>query len=120
MSSTHDLGRAFEEAAARHLAERGWRVLARNVRFARKEIDLVVTRDAVVAFVEVKGRTGTGWGHPLEAITWRKRREIAFVARHWIERFGEPWMSYRFDAVAVERRDGTLLVEHVPDAWRLP
>jgi len=121
MPTTHDQGRRFEEAAARHLADQGWQVLARNVRVARKEVDLVVRRGDLVAFVEVKGRTGRGYGHPLEAITWKKRREIAFVARCWIERFGEPCLSYRFDAVAVEQgSDGGLAVEHVPDAWRLP
>jgi putative endonuclease len=117
--STHDLGRRFEGAARRHLTERGWEILAQNVRFRRKEIDLVVRRVDVVAFVEVKGRLGSGYGHPLEAITWRKRREIESVARWWIERHGPARVMYRFDAVAVERAsDGALTVTHVEDAWR--
>jgi putative endonuclease len=73
-----------------------------------------------VAFVEVKGRAGPGFGHPLEAITWKKRREIAAVAQWWIQRFGEPGVCYRFDAVAVEpAQDGGFSVQHVEDAWRL-
>jgi putative endonuclease len=119
VTSTHDLGRLFEDAVALHLSDRGWQILARNVRFQRREIDLVVRRDGVVAFVEVKGRRGGAYGHPLEAITWRKRREIEAVAGWWIERFGEPGLSYRFDAVSVERsRDGRLSLHHVEDAWR--
>jgi putative endonuclease len=118
--STHDVGRAFEDRAAEYLSERGWRLLERNVRFGRREIDLVVRRANVVAFVEVKGRRGSGYGHPLEAITWKKRREIAAVALWWTQRHGEPELSYRFDAVAVERApDGRLVVQHVEDAWRL-
>ena len=66
-------GRRFEAMAEAFLVERGWRVLDRNVRFLRKEIDLVVEKDGLVAFVEVKGRSGPAFGHPLEAITWRKR-----------------------------------------------
>lgn len=120
MASTHDLGRRFEEMAERYLVARGWQVLERNVRRGRKEIDLVVRRGRVVAFVEVKGRRGAGYGHPLEAITWRKRREIAHVARGWIGENGLPGLLYRFDAVAVEcTRDGTHRVQHVEDAWRL-
>jgi putative endonuclease len=118
--STHDLGRGFEELVAKHLSAQGWRVLDRNVRFGRREIDLVVRRGQIVAFVEVKGRRGRGYGDPLEAITWKKRREIAAVALWWIQRFGSAGVSYRFDAVAVERgRDGALAIRHVEDAWRL-
>jgi putative endonuclease len=117
--STHHLGRRFEDAAHDHLLGKGWEVLGRNVRFRRKEIDLVVRRGDLVAFVEVKGRQGAGFGHPLEAITWRKRREIESVARWWIQRFGAPGFSYRFDAVSVERTgSGALSVTHVEDAWR--
>ena len=117
--STHDLGRRFEDAAALHLSARGWEVLARNVRFRRKEVDLIIRRENVVAFVEVKGRLGPAYGHPLEAITWRKRQEIESVARWWIERHGCVGASYRFDAVSVEpASDGRLEVTHVEDAWR--
>ena len=119
VTSTHDLGRRFEDAAARHLERSGWRILARNVRFRRKEIDLVVRRGDVVAFVEVKGRRGAGYGHPLEAVTWRKRREIESVAAWWIARFGEAGVSYRFDAVSVETTPGgRAVVRHAEDAWR--
>jgi putative endonuclease len=73
----------------------------------------------VVAFVEVKGRKGGGWGHPLDAITALKRREIETVARWWIDRFGRVGDRYRFDAVAVHAGGGGRpRVEHVPDAWR--
>jgi putative endonuclease len=119
VTSTHELGKRFEEAAARDLAQRGWDILARNVRFQRREIDLVIRKGRVVAFVEVKGRRGPGYGHPLEAITWRKRREIEAVAHWWVERFGEPGLTYRFDAVSVEPgKGGALSVQHLEDAWR--
>ena len=41
---THDLGRGFEDLVASHLSARGWRILDRNVRFGRREIDLVIRR----------------------------------------------------------------------------
>lgn len=116
---THHLGRRFEDAAASWLELRGWSVLARNVRFQRKEVDLVVRRGGLIAFVEVKGRRGAGYGHPAEAVTWKKRREIEHVARWWIERLGEPGLEYRFDVIAVAPRPrGGLAIEHIPDAWR--
>lgn len=114
------LGPRGETAAARHLERAGWTIAARNYRAGRKEIDLIATRGGTVAFVEVKTRGGPGYGHPLEAITWKKRREIGQVAAHWISRFGRPDLEYRFDAVAVFGDDaGALRVEHVEDAWRM-
>ncbi len=111
-------GRYFEELAQSYLIDRGWRVLDRNVRFLRKEIDLVVARNEVVAFVEVKGRTGTAHGHPLEAITWRKRRAISLAARMWMAQSDFRAEVYRFDAIAIRLvpgRDPEL--EHIEGAW---
>ena len=111
-------GRRFETLAEAFLKERGWRVLDRNVRFLRKEIDLVVEKNGLVAFVEVKGRSGPDFGHPLEAITWRKRRAISVAASAWISRSDFAAESYRFDAVSVLLTPGGALeFEHVEGAW---
>jgi len=120
VASTVDRGREFEEVARRFLVERGWTVLGRNVRHGHREIDLIVRRDATVAFVEVKGRRGSGFGHPLDAITARKRGEIQRVARWWILRHGAAGVEYRFDAVGISSRPGRPpLIDHVEDAWRM-
>ncbi|MBW3628572.1 MAG: YraN family protein [Gemmatimonadetes bacterium] len=106
--------------AAEHLTRAGWLIVNRNFRMGRKEIDLVARRGEVVAFVEVKTRAGLGYGHPLEAITWKKRREIQQVAAAWVGRYGRPGDLYRFDAVAVQlRTEGSPTVQHVEDAWRM-
>ena len=84
------LGDRGEQLAARYLADRGWMILHRNYRIGHREIDLVARRDEVVAFIEVKTRGGLGYGHPLEAITRKKQREIQLVASAWIEAHGAP------------------------------
>ena len=119
MSSGHALGRQAENLAARFLEREGYRVLTRNFRHGRREIDLIVGRDDVVAFVEVKARAGSGYGHPLEAITALKRREIERVARAWVARYGRAGLTYRFDALSVLWQGERPVVEHVPGAWRL-
>ena len=116
---THRLGRRFEAPAERHLVAAGWTVVDRNVRHRRKEVDLVVRKGRVVAFVEVKGRRGTFAGDPLDAITPAKRRGIESVARWWVARHGRPGDAYRFDAVAVRvGPGGRSMLEHVVEAWR--
>jgi putative endonuclease len=118
--ATKPLGDRGEQLAAEHLERGGWTVLHRNFRLGKKEIDLVARRGEVVAFVEVKTRAGLGYGHPLEAVTWKKRREIAQVAAAWIDRHGRSGDVYRFDAVSVLVLAGAdPRVDHVEDAWRL-
>jgi putative endonuclease len=113
------LGRRGEARAAAHLASRGFTILDRNFRFHRNEIDLVARRDDLVIFVEVKTRSGDAFGHPLEAVTARKRREIERVARAWIQRRGRAGDDYRFDAIAVTEGPRGAELVHVEDAWRV-
>ena len=115
----HVRGLEGEEEAKRFLQSQGWQVLAHRFRAGRLEIDLIVRKGALVAFVEVKTRRGTAFGSPLEAITWSKKREIVRVARAWMDRFGGPNDVYRFDVIGVTLHGGDApLVEHVPDAFR--
>jgi putative endonuclease len=113
----HRRGLEGERIAMRYLASAGWRIVAHRVRMGRWEVDLVIERSEVVAFVEVKTRRGGRFGSPLEAITWKKRREIARVARAWLDRHGSPHRVYRFDVVGVTLGRITQ-VEHVEDAFR--
>jgi putative endonuclease len=119
MARSHRFGGRAEELAAAYLVAQGWRILARNWRFHHKEVDLIAKRDGVVAFVEVKARDALGWGHPLEAITPAKRRELAIAARGWIALNGRPDESYRFDAAVVVRAADRVSVEYFEDAWRI-
>ena len=114
----HRTGLWGEGVAAAHLEHAGWTILSRNFRRRRKEIDLVARRADVIAFVEVKTRSNTNHGHALEAITQRKRREIAEVAGFWVEEHGRDGMTYRFDAIAVARgRRSPVEILHVENAW---
>ena len=115
----HRFARWAEDTAARHLESEGWEVLARNWRAGPREVDLVVRRGDVTAFVEVKARRAHAFGHPLEAIDKDKRRGLAEAARRWLAERPEFAPVVRFDAVAVVREGGEWKVHHVPDAWTL-
>ncbi|MEX0912009.1 MAG: YraN family protein [Gemmatimonadota bacterium] len=118
--TTKAVGDWGERVAAEHLERQGWVIVDRNFRAGRKEIDLVARRGDIVAFVEVKTRTRPSYYAALEAIDARKQREIGGVAGAWIDRFGSPVETYRFDAIAVLSSPGaTLRLEHIEDAWRV-
>ena len=116
----HALGLRGERLAASYLCSAGWTVVARNYRFGRREIDLVVRKGALLAFVEVKTRAGGGCGHPEEAVTWKKRREIEAVAAEYLVRSAFVDSPVRFDVIAIEvASDGRVTrLQHLEDAWR--
>lgn len=97
-------------------------MLARNYRYGRREVDLVVRRGDLVAFVEVKTRAGDGFGVPQAAITALKRREVEAVAADFLRRHRLHDLDVRFDAVAIVVRRGVgrteVALEHLEDAWR--
>jgi putative endonuclease len=114
------VGSAAEEAAARALERRGYRVVDRNVRFRFGELDLVCEHRGVLVFVEVKARRARDHGHPLEAITPGKRKQLARLATAYLQRLGRA-PPCRFDAVAVDldARGAAVRVELLQDAFQL-
>jgi putative endonuclease len=116
-TATQAFGELGERIAERWLRRQGWRVVNRRFRNGHRDIDLVVERDGTVAFVEVKARAGTTFGDPVEAVDWRKQRELARSAKVWIDRHGGPFDSYRFDVVGVLVNGSRVLVRHVPAAF---
>ncbi len=115
--ATNDFGELGERIAARWFERSGWRVLARRFRAGRRDIDLVIERDGLIVFVEVKARTGEQFGDPVEAVHRRKQRSLSQSAHIWIDRHGRSGEQYRFDVMGVLLRDRKVFVRHVPGAF---
>ena len=105
--------------AERWLRRQGWRIMQRRFRNGHRDIDLVAERGGVVAFVEVKARRGIAFGDPVEAVGWRKQRELARSARVWIDRHGRVEESYRFDVIGVWLQGERVRVRHIENAFGL-
>jgi putative endonuclease len=106
-----------EYIAARYLECRGWRVLAHRFRMGRLEVDLIVRRERVVAFVEVKTRRSLKFGAPIQAVSAKKQREIARVACAWVDRHYQSNVTYRFDVIGVTMGRSRPAVQHVENAF---
>jgi putative endonuclease len=113
------LGLQGERIAARWLQRDGWRVVAHRFRSGHRDIDLVMRREQTVVFVEVKARRGAAFGSPVDAVHFRKQRELGRSARVWVDRHGEVGLNYRFDVLGVLIEGRSVKVRHVPDAFPL-
>lgn len=113
------IGARGEEAAARLLAKRGLRVLARNWRHGGLELDIVCDDRDTLVFVEVKTRAAGGPARPDEALTPAKRGKLVRAARQYLAAHDAWDRPCRFDLVCVVHDGATLTLEHYPHAFDL-
>lgn len=107
-------GAEAEALACRHLERAGLRVVARNYRCPRGEIDLVMDDHGTRVFVEVRYRRSSRFGSPAESVDPRKQSRLLDAARHYLLAHREE-PACRFDVVAITPDHG---VEWLRDAFR--
>jgi len=73
----------------------------------------------VIVFVEVKTRTGHGFGTPLEAVEYRKQRKMIQAAQFFLSKKGLHQREARFDVVGVSWLKRGPVVEHIENAFEL-
>lgn len=118
MATNQELGARGEELAVRHLEDIGLTVIERNWRRRSGELDIIARDGDTVVFVEVKTRSGIGYGTPAEAVTYTKQARIRGLALQWLALQQGPWVQIRFDVVAiVVGRDRNPVVTHVRSAF---
>ena len=115
MNDTTRIGSEGEEAAAAWLLEQGFRLLRRNWRAGRYELDIVAEKEGTLHVVEVKTRRREGLTSPEEALDSRKIRALIRAARAYLDRHPHAG-EVQFDLMAVETRPGEApelrLIEH--------
>ena len=95
------LGMAGEDAAAAWYEANGYEVLDRNWRCRDGELDLVVRRNRIIVFCEVKARTSRAFGAPAEAVNHLKRQRLRVLAAKWLDDSPVRPREIRFDVVSV-------------------
>jgi putative endonuclease len=97
------LGAMGEALAVDHLTKMGLRILHRNWRCRYGELDVIASDEATrtVVFVEVKTRTGDGYGGLAHAVTPRKVSRLRRLAGLWLASQDGHWAGVRIDVIGV-------------------
>lgn len=98
------LGARGEALAATYLEAQGFHILDRNWHSGHGEIDLVALDEGVLVAVEVKARSGTGYGNPLTAITARKTARLGRLLLDWARTHDVRNTGLRIDAIGITLR----------------
>jgi len=104
--------------AADYLLKNGYKILARNFRFQKAEIDIIAEKDHLMIIVEVKARSSDVFLLPQEAVTKTKIRSVVSAANHYLEEFNKD-QEVRFDIISVlPDENKKLVIDHIIDAFQ--
>jgi putative endonuclease len=108
-------GQLGEDIAAQYLEKKGYKILRRNYRHGRVELDLICEVKNEIIFIEVKTRTSDAMAYPEQAVGKSKQRNIRMAAENFLEE-NQITRSVRFDIIAVIKGD-KFEIEHIEDAF---
>lgn len=110
-------GQQAEDAAAKYLRRQGFKILARNVRAGRYEIDLVARDGKTLVIVEVRSRTADDGILPIDSIGPTKQLHVKRATEHYVDKMPTPPAEVRIDIVGVLLLPGEApRITHYPDA----
>lgn len=111
------LGILGENEAVNFLVNKGYRILHRNWRCGKDELDVVAMNEDILVFIEVKTRTGTAFGQPWESVDARKEEALYRVAAAYIEHFKID-CDVRFDIISIVVSPGMdFWIDHIENAF---
>ncbi|RXM38534.1 YraN family protein [Chryseobacterium sp. CH21] len=118
MAHHNDFGKIAENIATEYLQKNGYKILVRNFRFQKAEIDIIAEKDNLIIVLEVKARSTDAFMLPQEAVTKTKIKSIVSAANHYLEECNKD-NEVRFDIISVlPDENKNLIIDHIKDAFQ--
>ncbi len=111
------VGKKGEQLAASFLSRNGFEILERNFRYGHGEIDLIVRKEKLIVFCEVKARRTETYGPGESAVDERKQTRIRKVAEAYVEARELEGYEFRFDVIVVELKGKTSRIRVIENAF---
>jgi len=116
--TAYEFGKSGEEVAIRYLKNKKFRIIRRNFRFLKGEIDIIAYEKKTLVFLEVKARKSKEFGPPEEAVTPSKQRQIRRVAKGFLAKNNLQEVECRFDVLSLFFNDKKgYQINHIQDAF---
>ena len=116
MSDSKELGKQGEDIASSFLVEKGYKIVARNLKMGANEIDIIAENEDYLVFIEVKTRSENYIEHPRSAVVASKQKSIIKTADLYIRKYNIDKES-RFDIITIIKNNGKFEIVHVEDAF---
>ena len=118
MAEHNDFGNLAEDLAADYLTQKNYKILVRNFRYQKAEIDIVTEFEDLIVVVEVKARSYDTLIEPQEAVTKKKIKSIVLCTDFFLRERNLD-KEVRFDIITLlPDQSGKLQINHIEDAFQ--
>jgi len=108
-------GKIGENIALKYLINNKANILETNYRINSGEIDIIAKFNEELVFIEVKSRTNIKFGHPSEAVDYKKIRKIINTAKYYLLKNNLNDVPIRFDVIEIYLKDKK--INHIVNAF---
>ncbi len=117
MESTKNKGDEGEDIACDFLIKAGYKIKERNWHFSKYEVDIIIEKEDLISFVEVKFRTGNYFGEPEIFVSQKQKLNLIRVANQYIDKRNIS-KEARFDIIAIVKDNDQITINHIEDAFK--
>ena len=116
MAIHNDLGKKGEELAVEFLQKKGYKIIERNWRFKKAEVDIIAKKENILAIVEVKTRSTDYFGNPQDFVNQKKIKLLVEAINEYVTSKNLD-VEVRFDIIAILKNSQTFKIEHLEAAY---
>lgn len=116
MAQHNELGKKGEQLAIDYLAKKGYKILEKNWRFQKAEIDIIAQKDETLAVIEVKTRSSIDFGNPQDFVNPKKIKLLVMAIDEYVIS-KDLDVNVRFDIIAIVHENKNFTLEHLEDAF---
>lgn len=111
------LGKIGEDTAVKYLEKMKYKIIKRNYRNRRGEIDIIAVLDNILVIVEVKARSNKNFGNPIDAVNNEKVKRIKNCTNYYIYKEKMKFYEIRFDVIEIYQIKEHYVVNHIKNAF---
>lgn len=109
----HRIGKIGENKATEYLEKLGYKIIERNFVAKQGEIDIIAKDKQELVFIEVKTRTNTLYGKPVEAVNEPKQKHLINTAKYYLYSKHLENEFVRFDVIEVYLKNNSIKINHI-------
>ena len=116
MAQHNELGKKGEQLAVDFLLKNGYKILERNYRFDKAEVDIIARQNDTLAVIEVKTRSSTDFGNPQDFVKPKQIQHLVKAVDEYVN-VNSLDVEVRFDIIAIVREGKSFNIEHLENAF---
>ena len=116
MAQHNELGKKGEQLAVDYLLKSGYKIIERNYRFDKAEVDIIAKKQDILAIIEVKTRSSIDFGNPQDFVKPKQIKRLVKAVDEYIT-VNDLNVEVRFDIIAIVKENKGFNIEHLENAF---